>query len=429
MLEQRPKRFFYGWMIVVVVFLTGAFNGGIGLWGIGIFSPPMEVEFGWSRTAVFAALSIRSLVGGATAPIIGPWLDTKRGPRTLALTGAVVLGISLMALRFIDNLWEFYLLYGVLGSLAMMSSGQNMAQVLVPKWFVRRRGRALAFATMGTPLAAILFPLPLQAIVTAVGWRDAWFVLGLAALLILVPAALMIRTRPEDVGLLPDGDYAGALDERQSPRPNPRIATAESFSRREAMQTRSFWLILLAISVVGLSMQGFQANWLPYFQEIGFTATVGAAAIGVYGIFSALARIVWGLLAERYPTRNLMVVQTATTAAIMVLLLNVGNIPVLFVYAVLQGLTLGGQFILQPLMVANYFGRDHIGAIRGTMRPFLTLSGAVGPLMIAALYDARGSYVLPFSVVIAVWALAGFIYLVAVPAVGRSRSVRATASH
>lgn len=420
---HRP---FYGWVVVAAVFVAGVFAGGIGFWGMGIFVLPMEEDLGWSRTTIFAALSIRMIVGGVASPILGPWLDSRHGPRRLAFGGALLLGLSLLGLRWVESVWQFYLLYGVLGSLGMLTMGQNMAQVLVPKWFVRKRGRALGFATMGTPLSGIIVPIPLAAVVTALGWRDAWFILGVAALLVLLPVAMLIRTRPEDMGLLPDGDTDATQATEQR---RPRVATDRSYTRREAMRSRSFWLILLAIGVVSMGVQGFQPNWLPYFQDIGFSATTGAAAIAIYGAGAAAARLIWGTLAERFPSRNLMVLQTAMTAMVIVfLLLGVNSRLTLFVYAGVQGLTLGGQFILQPLMVANYFGREHLGAVRGIMRPFITLSGAAGPVFVAGLYDATGTYQLAFVAVLGTWIIAAFIYLLAVPAVAAASADKAEAA-
>ena len=121
-----------------------------------------------------------------------------------------------------------------------------------------------------------------------------------------------------------------------------------------------------------------------------------------------------------------MVVQTALTAAVIVFLLTVRSPLMLFAYVVLQGLTLGGQFILQPLMVANYFGRDHLGAVRGIMRPFLTLSGAVGPVFVAGLFDATGSYRVAFIAVIGTWILASLVYLLAVPTIQAARGETAS---
>jgi sugar phosphate permease len=417
---RRPQLHtpFYGWIVVASVFTAGAFAGGIGFWGLGVFVLPMEADLGWSRTTIFAALSIRALVGGVLSPLVGPWFDSRHGPRRMAVMGSLLLGLSLMGLKYVESVWQFYLLYGVLGSLASLTMGQNMAQVLVPKWFVRRRGRALGFATMGTPLSGLIFPIPLLALVVAIGWRDTWFVLGVVALVVLLPASFLIRTRPEDQGLLPDGDTEVRVQGSPGQRGHS-VATERSYTRSEAMRSRSFWLILLAVGVVGMGVQGFQPSWQPYFVDIGFSATTGAQAIAIYGICAAAARLIWGTLAEHFPSRNLMVVQTTLTAMMIAYLLFVVDSPLtLFVYAALQGLTLGGQFILQPLMVANYFGREHLGAVRGIMRPFITLAAAAGPLFVAGLFDATGTYHVAFIAVLATWLIAALIYLLAVPAVG-----------
>ena len=421
MLRRTPV--FYGWVIVAVIFVSSLFAGGIGFWGIGVFVKPMEDDLGWSRTAIFTALSIRAFVGGGLAPFIGPWLDSKHGPRVLAVVGSAMMGLSLVGLRYIDEVWQFHVLYGVAGALSMLATGPNMAQVIVPKWFVRRRGRTLGIATMGTPLAGVLFPIPLQWIVSTVGWREAWFVLGIATIAILVPTSLLIRTRPEDVGLLPDG--GAAPDASKQRVATGATATDErSLTRSEALRTRSFWLLLLAVAIVGMGIQGFQPNWFPYFQDIGFSTTIAAAAIAVYGIFAASARLIWGTLAEGRSVRNLIVAQTLMTAAVIVMLLYVNSAALLFAYVVIQGLTLGGHFILQPLIVANYFGRAHLGGVRGMMRPFLTLSGAAGPIVVAALFDATGSYRTAFMAVIGTWVLAALVFLLARPPAQQVRGVR-----
>ena len=408
-----PK-IFYGWIIVFSVFVSGSFAGGVGFWGIGIFVIPMESDLGWSRTTLFGALSIRALVGGFFAPVIGPYLDSSRGPRFLAITGSIVLGVSLIGIKYVETVWQFYLLYGVMGSLSMLTMGQNMAQVIVPKWFIKKRGRALGFATMGTPLSGIIFPIPLAALIASIGWRDTWFLLGVTALVLLVPAAFLIRTRPEDKGLVPDGESL-QFEEKNPPNRPLNSGVEMSYTRSEAMRSRSFWLILLAVGVVAMGVQGFQPNWLPYFQEVGFTATTGATAIAIYGFAAAAARLIWGSLGEKFLTKNLMVTQTLLTALMIGLLFFVKTPIMLFAYAFFQGLTLGGQFILQPLMVANYFGRQHLGSVRGVMRPFITIAGAIGPVFVAGLFDATGTYKVAFIFVLSTWVIAALIYLFAVP--------------
>jgi sugar phosphate permease len=340
-------------------------------------------------------------------------LDSARGPRVLVLAGSVLLAASIGLLTFVQEVWQFYVLFGLLGSLALVGSPQQVGEVVLAKWFVRQRGRAMALSSMSTPLSGMFMPVLLQILISSFGWRDAWLILGVAALVLMVPLSLLIRATPEEMGLRPDGDPE---------RPQPVGGTSSvrvvhqderSMTRSEAVRTRSFWMLLLAMTLFSMHGQGFQQNWMPYFQDQGFSVATGTAAIAFYGIFSTLARIFWGLMAERVYITTLMAAGTSVTAATILILLNAETAFVLFLYVALQGLTLGGQFMLQPLAVANVFGRAHLGAIRGVMRPALTFSSAAGPLIIAAMYDAQGSYKWAFAFVMFSWFGAGACYYLA----------------
>jgi OFA family oxalate/formate antiporter-like MFS transporter len=404
------RRVFYGWWIVGVIFLGGVFNSGLSLWGIGIFVRPMEEDLGWSRATFFGALSVRGVIAGLLSPFVGPLLDSAKGPRYLLLAGSVLLGASIAALALVQEVWQFYLLFGVVGALALLGSSQLVGEVVLPKWFIRRRGRAMAISSMSTPLSGMFVPALIQVLISSFGWRDAWLILGLAGLVLLVPLALLVRTTPEELGMQPDGDASLAPAETTV---RVTVSAEESLTRAEAVRTRSFWLLLLAMSLFSLHAQGFQQNWLPYFQDQGFSVATGTAAIAFYGIFSTSARLFWGLMAERVYITTLMAVGTTLTAITILILLNATTVFVLFLYIALQGMTLGGQFLLQPLAVANMFGRAHLGAIRGLMRPALTFSSAAGPLVIAALYDAQGSYHGAFIFVMVSWLASGACYFLA----------------
>ena len=403
--------FFYGWVIVAVAFIGGGFSSGVHIWGLSVFVLPMTGELGWSRTAFFTALTLRSLLGGFLAPVVGPWLDTRRGPRLLVLGGAIVLGASLASIRWVHEPWQFWLLFGMLGAVSDMGSGFVVSQTLVPKWFVRRRGRALGVATMGTGLGALVFPVSVSALVSAIGWRDAWTILGIAAVVVLVPLALLLRTRPEDVGMLPDGDTKPpATGEIEAAHREER-----SLTRRQALRTPAFWLLLSGSAFIGIGIVGFQSNWLPYLKESGFSSVQASVSIAIYGGLSGLSRPLWGLLSERIPPRYLMVVVTTLTAASILMLLNVRTVPMLASYMTIAGLVMGGYIILQSLIVANYFGRAHLGGVTSAMRPLLTVSMAASPLLAGVLYDARGNYTLVFLMAMAAWFVAGLIVLMAKP--------------
>lgn len=400
--EARRPRFYYGWVIVVIAIVGGAFTSGTSVWGASVFVTHMGDDLGWSRSAFYGAFTVRALAAGALAPVLGPLQDKPNGPRLLMLMSALSLGIALVLLRWVDDLWVFYLVFGGLGALSMSALGEMMTVAVVPKWFVRRRGRAVGIATTGTAMGPLFFPITVQALIEAVGWRDGWFVLGALTLAVLVPLALLVRTRPEDVGLLPDGDDPSARP-AASTTSRPAAATEVSYSRGEATRTLTFWLLALAFALATLSMGGFFANWLPYFQDIGFTAAVGSLAAVGYGICSITVRLFWGLLSERFSVRYLLMAQAVVTAISVLYFLQIDGPVSLIVAGSFHGIAVGGFFIMRPLIIANYFGRQHLGAVNSIIRPMTTITGSVSPLLIAGLYDIHGTYTWAFTVVILSW--------------------------
>lgn len=230
----------------------------------------------------------------------------------------------------------------------------------------------------------------------------------------MLPLSLMVRTSPESVGLLPDGDRPDDPELGSSAR-GSAIINERSFTRSEALHSKSFWLLSLALVLAVIGLPGYQAHWVPYFEDIEFSRGMAATALTVFGMFSIAARFVWGYLSTRHDIRSLMVVQAALAAIGIVFILTVQNNVMLFAWAVYQGLTLAVFFQLQALLVVNTFGRAHIGAIRGVMFPFITLGSASGPMIIGALRDWLGSYNIPFMMVIITWILAGIVVYMAKP--------------
>lgn len=409
-------RIFYGWNLVGVSLVSGAFNAGVAMWGLGVFASSMEMELGWSRSALFLGLTIRTGMTGLFSPIVGPWRDTRNGPRALMLFGAIILGVSLMALKWVGSLWEFYLFFGVIGALGSLGAGGMLTQTILPKWFIRRRGIALGIASTGGAMGPLFFPISIFALISALGWRDAWFTLGALAIIVLVPLSLLVRTNPEDIGKLPDGD-----DESAPPVPatasgsRPSRANEVSLTGRQALRSTSFWLIILAFALGGLGQQGFQSNWVPYMEGVGFESSTAALAITVYGIFSVSARLWWGILADRYQVRYLLVIQSLMTGTSVLLLIYVMGPFMLFSFVVIFGATMGGGFMMRPLIVANYFGRGHIGAITGYMRPFQGVTTAVGPVLVALVYDTLGSYFWSFVAVMVGYGFTAAVIILAKP--------------
>ena len=204
------KRFFYGWIIVLITFSTAMTTAGISGYGLSFFIVPMSEDLGISRTE-FSAIAIFRVALLPVLPLLGLLVDKKHGPRILITVGSIISGLVLMSTSLVQDLWHFYLLYGVIFGLAMFTmGGQLVGPAVISKWFIRKRGRAMAIGTMGISTGGFIIAPMAGWFVGEFGWRTAWVLLGIFLMLAITPTAvLFMRRQPEDLGLLPDGDSPG----------------------------------------------------------------------------------------------------------------------------------------------------------------------------------------------------------------------------
>ena len=406
--------FFYGWVIVVAAAVKGAFMVGSAQFASSVFLVPMQAELGWSRTMLFGALSVRGIISGILQPFVGPLGDHRWWPHILLPLGAVLMGVSFMALRWVHSPIVYYFWYGLVGAMGMTLISHVIMYAIIFKWFIRKRSQVVMWVNQGPGVAPLLFPVTLTFLIGAVGWRDAWLWFGLGTIGLLLPLALMVRARPEDMGLMPDGDPA---EESQGiAEPGGWSATDErSYTRSEAIRTRSFWTLSLAMAFGIFGIPGFQAHWIPYFLDLGFSAPIAAIVVLVFGIFGVTSRFLWAILSARYDVRWVFIGQALAAAAATALALLINNLVSLFVWAAVTGLVLVSYFQLQALIAVNYFGRQHIGAVRGAMWPLSTASSAMAPFVIGVLRDAQGSYNGAFVLITVTWLLCAFFLFLSRP--------------
>lgn len=411
----RRLPFYYGWLMVASAFMAGMASSGPTLWSFSVFAVPMTDDLGWSRATFFGALTARQLLMGALAPLFGRLADKERWPKPLMVFGGAVFALSLALISTVDSKLEYFLVFAVLGGLGMSAGGGILRQAVVAKWFVRRRGRAMAMSSMGTGMGAFVYPLFAFLLISSFGWRTAWLWMGASSFLLLVPMAFLIRRQPEDIGLLPDGDTpeqaaewrarAAAGDRRAA------VVNEYSYSLKQVARTRTLWFIVIATMLTAPSLQGMTSSWVPYFQDKGLALGTATAALTIYGLFSILSRFVWGYVVERYHVRSVIMVNGLLVAGTILFLLSVTSPSVIMVYAAFQGIILGGFIGLNPLLWPNYFGRGNVGAIRGTFMPFVTLSSAFGPLWVNMIFDSGGSYRPAYWILLTGWLLfVGLMY-------------------
>lgn len=407
-------KIFHGWYIVVVAAIAGASSGILG-YSFGLFFDPMRESLGWSRTSVSWALTIRSAVNMLTGPIYGPIVDRKHGAMILMTAGGVLLGISMMLAAAMTQLWQLYLLIGVAYGLAMGAEGsQVVAPVVISKWFVRKRGRAIAIVTLGPNVGNIIF-IPLAAlIILNFGWREAWFISGILALLLVTPlSALFVRRTPEDIGLLPDGDqHTQTREDAQHTKQN-RLSTEYDWTLKEAMRTPTLWIMIAAFVISGAGLGGFLIHVLPALTDKGYSTPFATAMVFELSVVVLISKMVWGILGERIEARYLLMAAFMLAASGLLLVVLVDSGPLILLLPIVYGAGGAGYGPLSNLMWANYFGRRSLGSIRGVFLPVTHILGAFSPVFAGAIFDSRGSYDLAFIIYCLSFVFAAFAIYIA----------------
>ena len=419
--QARPKsRIFYGWWIVFRAFLSD-FVQGANVYSFPVFYKPMVQSLGWSRTTVAFAPTLRTFINAFISPWLGRIVD-RHGPRGILLVGAVVMGTTSMAMSYIGEVWQYFLVYSVIGSVAVVAEGNLVNQATVAKWFVRKRGRAMAFATVGVSLAGLIFTPVATLIVVHYSWRLGFFLLGVLAWVLLVPSAFAMRRRPEDMGLLPDGDQPATAQTDVAVQPDGASKKKsagqvgeDSWTLQQAIRSPSFWLIMFAFNLTGISIGSVTLHQFNYITDKGFSATTAAAVVSLYAFLAIIAKLVYGLVSERVHIRYLAII-CMVGGGIAISIINFAtSVQYLYIYAVVYGLTRGAIILVTPLAWANYFGRNFQGTIRGFTAPFGLISSAAGPLFGAWVYDHYHSYRIAFLLYSVTFLLAAFLMYLAKP--------------
>jgi MFS family permease len=415
---------YYGWIIVAVVFVSM----GVGVNARTAFSllfPPILAEFGWERGVTAGAFSFGFLVSAALSPSLGRLMD-RRGPRVVIELGVLLIGAGLLLATVVTRPWHLYATLGVMvggGSVCLGYTGQSL---FLPDWFVRRRGLAMSLAFSGVGVGSMILLPWMQGLISRSGWRAACWALGLLVLLLLVPLNLLLRRRPEDMGLEPDGDRAAA--EGAVARPSNVVDAAWAsvdWTLGRAARTARFWWIAIGYFCGLFAWYAVQVHQTKYLIEIGFSPTDAAWALGVVSLAGIPGQITLGWLSDRIGREWVWTAGTVGFAicyAALLLLAATPTMPLLYVMVVAQGMLGYGLTSVVGAIPAEIFQGRHYGSIFGTLMLASIGGGAVGPWLTGVLHDRTGSYTIAFWISIACSVISAVAIWLAAP-----RKVRAVA--
>ncbi len=381
----RPgSRIFYGWFIVaaagLVVFSTGPGQSYV----FSVFIDSIIEDTGLSRTGISVLYLASTIVSAILVTIVSRLAD-RYGPRIMLVAAGLGLGAACFGMASATHIILFFVAFAALRALGQGSLSINCI-LLVNQWFVSKRGRAVGLMTLGAMLSTALFPSFARFLIDSIDWRGAYAVLGIVAIGLIVPVAVfVIRNRPEDVGLFPDGESRPPLSETR------QVATGAPRNTR-VFSSPSFWLLAFSLSSPSLITTALMFHQASIFQENGLSATLAAAAFAVFSASSGTSSTIAGFVSDRTGPRVLLVFSMATLMATLALGVVINSLYLALVYVVMMGISSGSYIIVHSTIWAHYYGRHGLGRVQGPAMTLSVCASAVGPLPLAMFQEFTGAY-------------------------------------
>ncbi|MDY6916459.1 MAG: MFS transporter [Chloroflexota bacterium] len=405
--QPRGRRLFYGWWIVAVSFIVLMLHTGAAFYSFSRFLPTLVGAFGSTTAAIAGVASVYMLVAGLVSPVIGK-LSDMYSPRLVISVGAVLAGGALMLVGAATQVWHLYALYVLVG-VGFSAAGFVPVNVVLSNWFVRRRGLAVGIANVGMSLGAALLAPLVGFLIDGIGWRMAFVTLGVLTVVLVTPATMLVmRTKPEDKGLLPDGVAAVEVAEA-SQMPDLAGATGADdpgWTLSGAVRTLGFWMLMVAFFLTGLVIAGVLQNEVNFLTIMGIPMVMATFALGFTGGIGGLGKLVFGFVADKLGPRYTALLCFTLQLVGVVVLFMTRSPAMVWVFVFVYGFAMGGNVTMQPLLTAQLYGISSFGAIFGWMALAGAVGSALGPVIGGAIYDVSGSYSIAFIVFIAVYAVA-----------------------
>ena len=420
-LPTRARGVFYGWWLVgvsgfVMVITTTPMFHAMGLWFVAL-----ESAFGWNRTQLSVAFALTRVEGGILGPVEG-YLTDKLGTRLLVFIGLTIMGVGLLMFGQTRSLWMFYAAYLV------MALGQGIGSwlplmTMLNSWFNRKRAMAMGWSNSISRFGSLLL---IPAIAWSIdpeqdrlGFRLTATIIGLFLIIVAFPLSRLIRNRPEDYGLLPDGDAPvptegtnGADVEAEGSQ--AQDASEVGFTVRQALRTRAFWLISIGHGFTSMVLIALMAHLAPMLTDQGHSIQTAAFVVTAYTATSMFFQLIGGYIGDRVQKRYALFVFTSIQAlAVFILTFGPSTLTVAFVFAFLFGIGFGGRNPLTVSIRGEYFGRRSFGKIMGVSQVPMNVLLLIAPTMAGIMRDVQGNYTMAFGILAVLNVLGVFLFLMA----------------
>jgi MFS family permease len=400
-MELTTNKRFYGWTALTGSALTGMVASAAFYFSYGVFLPVMCQEFGWSRGVVAAGLSVGTLCLGLPSPLIG-LLVARLGPRKMLFFGNLLFAVCLAGMSQVHEVWQVFVLYGI-GGFGAGCGGMVPSNTIANSWFNKKRAFAMGISSGLMGLGGFIIPPLISVFITSFGWRMSW--LAEAGIVFtcscIIGPLIMVRNKPEDVGQLPDGvPVELAAANRASVNQSIIDRDSEGWTVKRVMQQPATWLIIAFMVSTALVIGIMNSHQVAHIRDLGFSPLVAATTVSVLSIAGIVGNLGFGGLVARFGIRKLVSVAFVVRLIALVILLITSNLPMLFIYAVLFGISGAMIQTAAITMVGTYYGRAHFPQVIGTIAAFMYIFLAAGPALGGTIYDTTGTYTLAFIIMI-----------------------------
>ena len=386
---RRMRGMFHGWFLAGLGTLIAALGEAPFYWSLPIWNPVLRNAFGWTAGQMSWAFAITQVETGLLGPAKG-FLVQKLGPRRAIFIGLTIFGLGFVLLSQVRELWQLYTAFFILSMGSGLAATLPMHTVM-NNWFMRYKARAMALVTEGLAIGGIIVPLMLAwsiggadpNISVRYGWSNTALFIGLLTIALAFPLARQVRNRPEDLGLMPDGDSAVVT---------PSAAEEEGYTWQEAIRTKALWLISIGHAASAMVLSTMFVHMGLMLDERGFSLQAIGVVTAVYTATNAIFMPVGGYLGDRLPIRLVAFAFSALQSLAVVVLVLAHNTEMLFLFAVLLGIGFGGRTAVTHAMRGVYFGRKAFAAISGISRVPSSIILFIAPLFAGFMRDATGTY-------------------------------------
>ncbi|MDR5658728.1 MFS transporter [Serpentinicella sp. ANB-PHB4] len=388
--DGNNSSIYYGWVIVAIAALGVFFSGPGQTYSVSIFINYYVENLGWSRTLVSSYYSFATLTAGLMIPIIGRKID-KLGHRKMMSLVAFLLALACLWMSFVTQPIMLFV-----GFLCLRLFGQGsmtlIPSTLVPQWFINKRGKALSLMALGGVAGSTLLPIINNYLIGAVGVNFTWRVWTVLLMTVMMPVAYgLVRNKPEDIGIQPDGNE-GLKDTEDLINTTIEVDYDRSWTVKEAIRTRAFWLMLFCSMVPAMVNTGITFHMISILGIQGFDSNFAALVLSITAMVQLPLTFLAGHIVDRVQVHYVKGLNFIILLIAVILLLYGVSSKILIIYAILHGTFVAFDSVSTGVLWPNYFGRENLGSIRGITMTAMVIGSALGPLPFGYFYDQFGGY-------------------------------------